>query len=129
MLYTVTINTDLQTVKNEMEAKAKEVGFGILKEYHFKEILKEKCHPIEPDITVYEICNPVIAQEVLSAHPEVSVFLPCRISLYEKNGKTILSTIGIEDMLKNFDLDDAIKIHMNNVFETLKKLLGSWGSI
>ncbi|MDF1875410.1 DUF302 domain-containing protein [Sulfurimonas sp. SAG-AH-194-I05] len=129
MLYTVTTDTDLQTIKNEIATKAKEIGFGVLKEYPFKDILKEKGHPIERDITVYELCNPVAAQEALSKHPEVSVYLPCRISLYEHDGKAILSTIGVEDILKNFDLDDAFKTHMSDVFDKLKKLLSSWDTL
>jgi len=88
--------------------------------------LKEKGHPIQRDITVFELCNPIAAQEALSTHPEVSVYLPCRISIYEKDGNTVLSTIGIEDMLKNFDIDDEFKSHMNGVFDKLKKLLASW---
>jgi len=68
------------------------------------------------------------AQEALSSHPEVSVYLSCRISLYEKDGEVVLSTIGIEDMMKNFDLDDDFKSHMNGIFEKLKMLLSSWDS-
>ncbi len=126
MLYTVRTNSDLQTIKNEIVDKAKEIGFGVLKEYPFKDILKEKGYPIERDITVFELCNPVAAQEALITHPEVSVYLPCRISLYEKDGKAILSTIGIEDMMKNFDLGDDFKSHMNGIFDKLKILLSSW---
>jgi len=126
MLYTVTTNTDLQTIKDEIAAKAKEHGFGVLTEYPFQKILQEKGHPIEKDITVFEICNPVAAQEVLSTHPEVSVYLPCRVSLYEQNGKAVLSTIDVNDMIKNFDLDDTFKAHMHEVFEIMKKLLASW---
>lgn len=126
MLYTVITNSDIQIIKNEIVDKAKEIGFGVLKEYPFKEILKEKGHPIERDITVFELCNPIAAQEALSTHPEVSVYLPCRISLYEKDDHAILSTIGIEDMMKNFELDDTFKNHMTSIFDKLKELLSSW---
>ncbi|WP_373035710.1 DUF302 domain-containing protein [Sulfurimonas sp.] len=126
MLYTIESKSSLATVKQEMESKAKEIGFGVLKEYNFKEILKEKGFPIEKEITVFEICNPVAAQEALSMHPEISAYLPCRISVYEKDGKTILSTIAIEDMLNSFELDSSFKNHMNNIFNNLKKLISSW---
>jgi NADPH-dependent 2,4-dienoyl-CoA reductase/sulfur reductase-like enzyme len=53
MIYNITTNTDLETIKSEIAAKAKEVGFGILKEYAFKDILEGKGFPIEHDITVY----------------------------------------------------------------------------
>ena len=109
-----------------MVEKAKEVGFGVLKEYPFKDILQEKGHPIERHITVYELCNPAAANKVLSKHPEFSIYLPCRISLYEEDGQASISTIGIDEMMQNFDLDDGLKNHMNEVFETLKKIIHNW---
>jgi uncharacterized protein (DUF302 family) len=129
MLYTVTTNTDINTIKNEIEEKAKEVGFGVLKEYAFKDILKSKGHPIEREIIVYELCNPAAAQEVLTVNPEVSVYLPCRISVYEKDSKTVISTISIEDMLNNFDVDKNTKEHMSTVFNTLKTIMSQWGVV
>ncbi|HQS67686.1 MAG TPA: DUF302 domain-containing protein [Sulfuricurvum sp.] len=126
MLYTITSQESIAIIKEEMGSKAKEVGFGILKEYSFKEILQEKGYPIERDIFVFELCNPVAAQAALKTHPEVSVYLPCRISLYERDGATVLSTIGIDEILDSFDLDSEFKSHMKNIFSNLKKLLGSW---
>ena len=126
MLYTVITDKNIQTIKNELESKAKELGFGVLKEYSFKDILQTKGYPIEKDITVFELCNPVAAQEALSSHPEVSVYLPCRISLYEQDGKAVISTIGIEDMLNNFDVEESFKDHMTTIFNKLKILLHSW---
>lgn len=126
MLYTVTTNTDIQIIKNEIQEKAKEVGFGVLKEYSFKDILKEKGYPIEKDITVFEVCNPVTAQQVLSKYPEVSVYLPCRISLYMNDGSTVLSTVELGEILGGFTLDDDTKEKMTLAFSNLKKLLNSW---
>ena len=126
MLYTVKSNVDLKIIKDEILQKAKANGLGILNEYPFKDILEAKGHPIEQNITVYELCNPVTAKEVLSKYPEVSVYLPCRVSVYEKDGQVILSTVEIDEITKNFDIDDMVKNHMNEVFHNLKKMLNSW---
>ena len=126
MLYTISTKTSIETIKENMEKRAKEQGFGVLKEYHFKEILKSKGFPIEKDITVFEVCNPSAAQTILDTYPEVSVFLPCRISLYEQNGKTILSTIGIDNIIDNFELDSEIKTYMNLIFEKVKDIINTW---
>lgn len=126
MIYSVIISSTIDVVKNEMDEKAKAIGFGVLKQYNFKDILKEKGYPIQNDITVFEICNPVAAHEALNAHPELSIYLPCRISLFEKDGNIILSTISIEEMISNFELDDNFKSHMNEVFNKLKGLMKSW---
>jgi uncharacterized protein (DUF302 family) len=126
MIYTNESQSSIATIKEEMAGKAKEVGFGLLKEYSFRELLKEKGFPIEKDITVFELCNPAAAQGALSTHPELSVYLPCRISVYEKDGKIILSTIDIEEMLGNFELDNSLKEQMGSIFNNLKKIMSSW---
>jgi len=126
MVYRHKTNIELDLIKKEIALKSKEFGFGILKEYSFKTILKEKGFPIEKDITVYELCNPAAAQAALELHPEISIYLPCRISLYEENGQSVLSTIGIEDMLGTFELEDSFKEHMQSIFDKVKKLLNSW---
>ena len=126
MLYTINTKSSIDSIKKDMANRAKEQGFGVLKEYHFKEILSSKGCPIEKDITVFEVCNPSAAQTILDTYPEVSVFLPCRISLYEIDGKTTLSTIGIDNIIDNFVLDSEIKNYMNTIFEKVKNIMNTW---
>ena len=128
MVYTVTTSTDIETVKQELEAKAKEVGFGLLNTYAFKRILEDKGYPIEKDITVYELCNPAGAQQALTYLSEISVYLPCRISVYEDKGVTTLSTIGIQDIVNNFDTDARFQSYMTILFENLKQVMYSWNN-
>jgi len=126
MIYTVQTKQNIASIKNELASKAKEVGFGVLNTYAFKKILADKNFPIEKDITVYELCNPPGAQDALSHLAEISVYLPCRLSLYEENGKTTLATIGFEDMLNAVEMDNTFKAHMSIIFENLKHLMHSW---
>ncbi|MFK5882043.1 MAG: DUF302 domain-containing protein [Sulfurospirillum sp.] len=128
MLYTITTQETIKNIKRDMADRAKKQGFGVLKEYHFKEILQEKGSPIQKDITVFEICNPSAAQTILDVHPEVSVFLPCRISLFEKDGKITMNTISIDNITENFELDPKIKIYMNSVFKKVKNIMNTWQS-
>ena len=126
MIYTVTTSIPIETIKQELEAKAKEAGFGVLNSYAFKQILESKGFPIEKDITVYELCNPPGAQQALSEIAAISVYLPCRLSLYEDNGVTTLATIGFEDMLNAVEVDENFKAHMTIIFENLKRVMHSW---
>jgi len=89
MIYKIKTNTPLQIVKDSLPSNSKEFGFGVLGSYEFKKILETKGFPIERDITVFELCNPKGAQEVLSTMADVSVYLPCRLSVYEEEGQTI----------------------------------------
>ena len=126
MIYKITTKTNIETVKGELEAKAKELGFGILKSYAFQDILERKGFPIDKDITVYELCNPLGAQKVLSQIVEISVYLPCRLSVYEENGETVLATIGFENILESVEVDENFKRFMSELFEYLKALMNAW---
>lgn len=126
MIYTVETSTNINTIKQELEAKAKEAGFGLLKSYEFKNILESKGFPIEKDITVFELCNPPGAQQALTEIAAISVYLPCRISVYEKDGVTHISTIGFEEILSSVDVDERFKSYMIILFENLKKVMHSW---
>ena len=126
MIYKTTTTYPLETVKSQMEDHAKAVGFGVLGKYEFKKILESKGHPIERDITVFELCNPVAAQSALETLPEISVYLPCRLSVYEDNGVTTLATIGIEDMLGAVEVEADFEKHMSEIFEKVRALMNSW---
>lgn len=126
MIYKIVSKKPLEVIKTELQAHAKESGFGILGSYEFKKILESKGHPIEKDITVYELCNPVAAQEALNALPEISVYLPCRLSLYEENGQAVLATINIDDMMSSVDVSEDFKLQMRSVYEYLQKLMHSF---
>lgn len=126
MIYTTTTTQELETVKKELESKAKEVGFGVLNTYEFKHILKSKGYPIDKDITVFELCNPPGAQQALTYSSEISVYLPCRISIYQEDALTTLSTIGLEEIANQFDKDARFSSFMNVLFVNLKKVMHSW---
>ena len=126
MIYKITTTKPLDVVKQELEAHSKESGFGVIGSYEFKKILEKKGFPIEKDITVYELCNPHAAQEALMSMPEISVYLPCRLSLYEESGKTVLATIDINDIMKSMPVDEKFKENMKNVFAYLDKVMQSW---
>lgn len=126
MIYSKRINQTIETVKGQIAQRASAQGFGILKEYGFKTLLEEKGFPIERDIMVFELCNPAAAQEALTLHPEFAVYLPCRLALYESEEGVVLSTIGIEDIMANFDIEPALKTKLYGIFERLKGVIESF---
>lgn len=126
MIYKTQTTYPLETVKAQLAEKAKTLGFGVLGSYEFKKILKNKGFDITKDITVYELCNPASAHDALNELPEISVYLPCRISLYNEDGVTVLATIAIEDMIKATQIEGAFKEHMQEIFNKIRALMNSW---
>ncbi|SFV60210.1 putative protein [hydrothermal vent metagenome] len=126
MIYKVETSKDIETVKSEIEAKAKAIGFGLLQTYDFKKILHDKGYPIEKEITVFELCNPSGAQQALTQIAEISAYLPCRISVYKEGGATKLATIGLEEIVNTVDVNPEFKSFMTILFLNLKQVMHSW---
>ena len=123
MIYKMKTNKSVTEVKSNMENAAKTQGFGVLKEYEFKEILQTKGFDIDREITVFELCNPPAAAAALTTHPEISSFLPCRVSIYEEDGATVVSTIDMEKILESFELENEFEEKMGKIYNQLKNAI------
>lgn len=99
MLLIVRSSKPLEEVARALEAAAARNGFGVLGVHDLKARMAEKGVPFARECRVYEVCNPQQARKVLEANLEISTALPCRISLYEERGRTVLATIKPTAML------------------------------
>ena len=52
---------------------------------------------------IFEVCQPQQAKKVLDENMCISTALPCRISIYEESGKTILATLKPTTLLAMFN--------------------------
>jgi uncharacterized protein (DUF302 family) len=52
---------------------------------------------------IFEVCQPQQAKKVLDQNMSLSMALPCRISIYEEGGKTILATLKPTNLLALFN--------------------------
>jgi uncharacterized protein (DUF302 family) len=52
---------------------------------------------------IFEVCQPQQAKKVLDENMSISTALPCRISIYEDSGKTILATLKPTKLLAMFN--------------------------
>lgn len=87
--YTVTTDKSIDEAINSLEQNLKEHKFGILWQLDLPAKLQEK--GVEGFTTPYrvlEVCNPFEAARVLSRNELVGYFLPCKITVYESEGKT-----------------------------------------
>lgn len=103
-IYQLTSTKSAEAIATSITAIAQQFKFSVLHSYDFQEILAGKGFPTERKAHVFEICRAPMASRMLTANPSFSVFMPCRISVYEENGKTIVATMNMElvmDSLKN----------------------------
>jgi uncharacterized protein (DUF302 family) len=62
----------------------------------------------DQECRVFEVCNPQQAKEVLSRAMEISTALPCRISVYQEGGRTVLATIKPTKLLGLFNAPGVV---------------------
>ena len=77
-------------------------SFGVIAVHDLHGIMAKKGVPLERACRVYEVCNPGQAKKVLDARMDISTALPCRISVYEEDGETRLTTIDPNILLGMF---------------------------
>lgn len=93
MLHMVESRKPLDRVAKDLEAAVARHKFGVLGVHDLKAKMAEKGVAFARECRVFEVCNPQQARKVLEQNMEISTALPCRISVYEEDGKTRLATI------------------------------------
>ena len=77
--------------------------FGVMQVHNLKETMVNKGVEFERECLIFEVCQPRQAKKILDRNMSVSTALPCRISIYEEGGKTILATLRPTILLGMFD--------------------------
>lgn len=106
-LITRTTNEPLDVVCQRLPEVAQKHKFGVLGTHDLKEKMQSKGVPFDRECRVFEVCNPQQAQAVLTQSIEISTALPCRISVYQEGGKTVLATIKPTKLLDMFSAPAA----------------------
>jgi uncharacterized protein (DUF302 family) len=77
--------------------------FGVMQVHNLKETMTKKGVAFAHECLIFEVCQPQQAKKVLDQNMGVSTALPCRISIYEEGGKTILATLKPTTLLAMFN--------------------------
>jgi len=93
VLHIVESTKPLARLTADLERAVARHKFGVLGVHDLKAKMAEKGVPFARECRIFEVCNPHQAKKVLEANLQVSTALPCRISVYEEDGKTKLATI------------------------------------
>jgi len=91
--YVVDSDKSVSDAARDLEAAVRKGGFGVLHVYDLKQTLEDKGVALSAECRIFEVCNPQLAATVLGADMNLSMALPCRISVYEADGRTKIGTI------------------------------------
>lgn len=108
MYYIVESNKSFEQASADLEESVKRHGFGVLHVHDIDNTLRSKGVPFEQQVRVFEVCNPMQAAKVLAFDMRLNMALPCRISVYTENGKTMIGMIAPSAMLAALSQDPAL---------------------
>lgn len=77
--------------------------FGVMQIHNLKETMVKKGVDFARECLIFEVCQPQQAKKVLDENMSVCTALPCRISIYEDAGKTVLATLKPTTLQALFD--------------------------
>src|SRR6185369_910130 len=86
-----------------LQAAVQANHFGVMQVHNLKETMAKKGVEFTRECLIFEVCQPQQAKKVLDQDMSVSTALPCRISIYEEGGKTILATLKPTTLLAMFN--------------------------
>jgi uncharacterized protein (DUF302 family) len=105
-----------------LEAAVQANHFGVMQVHNLKETMAKKGVEFAPECLIFEVCQPQQAKKVLEQNMSVSTALPCRISIYEEGGKTILATLRPTTLLAMFNAPQLERV-AQEVEDTIVKIM------
>ncbi|MGE5701140.1 MAG: DUF302 domain-containing protein [Clostridia bacterium] len=121
--YTVATNKTIDEAIRALEQNLKAHQFGILWQLDLSAKLQEKgIDGFHKPYRILEVCNPFEAAKVLSHNVLVGYFLPCKITVYEGEGKTMIGLPKPSSLLTMLD-DQELKEIGLRIEETLIRIL------
>ena len=103
MLVILSTNKTVSDTAAALQAAVQANQFGVMQVHNLKESMTKKGVEFDPECLIFEVCQPQQAKKVLNENMSVSTALPCRISIYEEGGKTILATLKPTTLLAMFN--------------------------
>jgi uncharacterized protein (DUF302 family) len=118
MKYIVKSNKSVKQAVDDLQQAVVDHEFGVLHIHNLKATLKSKGIDFGPECQILEICNPHQANKVLTQDMDINMALPCRISVYEDNGQTLIGMLRPEQLLAQLSESDVLAEVAQEVEET-----------
>lgn len=104
MLFKVSSNKSVTEAAAALQSAVEANHFGVMQVHDLKQTMMKKGVELGRECLIFEVCQPQQAKKVLDEDMGISTALPCRISIYEEAGKTILATLRPTALLAMFDV-------------------------
>jgi uncharacterized protein (DUF302 family) len=125
MLYERRSTSPVPELVSRIEKAAAANEFGVLNIIDLKARMAEKGVAFDGECTILEICNPALAQAVLSRYPAVSTSLPCRVSVYLNDGHVAVGTVKPTVLLGSYPNGDDLAETARKVEDALIRIINT----
>ena len=112
----------MSEVAAALQAAVQANHFGVMQVHNLKETMTKKGVEFGRECLIFEVCQPQQAKKVLDQDMSVSTALPCRISVYEEGGKTVLATLRPTTLLALFNVPQLEPV-AQEVEDTIVKIM------
>ena len=123
--YTVPTDKSFDEAVAHIVSETEKAGFRVLHIHDVKETLAKKNFSIEP-LKIVEICNARNAYQAIKSDIDFALFLPCKINVYIKEGRTIISGMRPSLILKMFpdadikEMIEEVETAIGNIIDKAK---------
>jgi uncharacterized protein (DUF302 family) len=122
-------NQSIEKIAGHVQAECENHKFALLQSYTYHEIVESKGFPIKRKVYVYDICQAKTASLMLTDNPEFSIFMPCTLALYEEAGKTVISTMNMDIMLKAVQSNPVLFTEATSLFSSFKSMMNALSNV
>jgi uncharacterized protein (DUF302 family) len=105
-----------------LQAAVEANHFGVMQVHNLTETMAKKGVALAYECLIFEVCQPQQAKRVLQGNMSVSTALPCRISIYEENGKTVVAALKPTTLLAMFEAPQLEEV-ARQVEDTIVKIM------
>ncbi len=105
MQYMEMTKKSVQEVIDSLKDVSSKYKFGIQHIHNITETLKSKGIELENECQIVDICNPMIAEKLLSEDMSLSIIMPCKISVYTQDGETIIAMNSLVQLVDDINPD------------------------
>ena len=104
MLVEVSTDKSMSGAADALCAAVQANHFSVMQVHDLQETMAKKGVEFAHECLIFEVCQIQQAKKVLDESMSISTALPCRISVYEKGGRTILATLKPTALLAMFNV-------------------------
>jgi uncharacterized protein (DUF302 family) len=128
MLFKLPTNKSVTEAAAALHVAVQANHFGVMQVHNLQETMVKKGVEFARECLIFEVCQPQQAKKVLEQNMSVSTALPCRISIYEEGGRTVLATLKPTVMLAMFQTPRLAGV-AQEVEDTIFKIMKEAASV